>query len=55
MEENLYPIFFQGKNWYEKDCDEVFVCYYHSRYSLDGAMSVYVGDGERIMPNGMWL
>ena len=50
----LYPIQYKGKLWYEKDCHDLFVAFYHSKSDLDFNMSVYVGDGERIAPNG-WV
>ena len=53
-QEKIYPIYFKGKLWREKDCADVFVCFYHSKDSLDFMQSVYVGDGLRIQPDGTW-
>lgn len=55
MEEKLYPVYFKGRNWEEKDCADLFVCFYHSRHSLDWQTSVYVSEGERIQPDGTWV
>lgn len=51
---NLYPILYKGRLWHEKDCHELFVAFYHSNSDLDFNMSVYVGEGERITPDG-WI
>lgn len=50
--EKLYPVFFNGKNYYKKDCDEIFTAFYHSRDALGLNCSVYVSEGMRICPDG---
>lgn len=48
----LYPIYYDGVWWYEEDCDDVFVCFYHDRYSLNFEMGVYVAEGIWVYPDG---
>lgn len=54
-EEELYPIYFNGKWYEEKDCDDIFTAFYSGPYSLGVDCSVYVGDGMRICPDGKWI
>jgi hypothetical protein len=52
-EEKLYPITYGGityKN--ENEVDEIFAQFYHSRYSLNSEMGVYIGDDIWVYPNG---
>jgi hypothetical protein len=30
-EEKLFPVYFNGKKYYEKDCDDVFLAFYHCK------------------------
>lgn len=55
MSDNLYPLKFNNKLYYEKDCDGTFAAFYTSRYSLRWDGSVYVGDGMSVYPNGEWI
>jgi len=55
MEENLYPVSFEGKLWNECDCDDIFVAFYTTKYALAPDCSVYVSEGDRIQPNGNWI
>lgn len=55
MKDKLYPIYYNGKKYKKEDVNDVFGCFYHSKDSLDDRMSVYVGDGMRITPNGDWV
>jgi hypothetical protein len=54
-EEDLYPIFYNGKYWNEDEVDGVFSAFYHSRFSLGEDSSVYIGDGDRVTPDGRWI
>jgi len=54
MEENLYPIYYKGKNWKESEVNDVFRCYYHTVHALDHNKTVYVAEGLRIAPDGEW-
>lgn len=53
--EKIYPIFFKDKCYYEKDCDEIFSAFYHTKYALGFNCSVYVSEGMRICPDGTWI
>ena len=55
MKEDKYPIVYKGRDWYEDDCNDVFLCFYDSISSLGWDKSVYVADGERILPDGEWV
>jgi len=50
--EKLYPVFFKGKNYFQKDCDDLFAAFYHSRDALGFNCSVYVSEDLRICPDG---
>jgi len=52
MEEELFPVYFNGKEYYEEDCDDVFLALYHSRESLNDLGGVYMGDGDSVYPDG---
>lgn len=52
---NLYPINYKGKIYYEEDCSGIFTSFYTSRYSLQFDGSVYVGEGMSVFPDGEWV
>lgn len=52
MNKNMFPVKYDEKLWKEKDCNGVFLSYYHSPYSLRFNSSVYIGDGISIFPDG---
>lgn len=54
MEENLYPLEYDGILWQEEDVNDIFRSFYHTKYSLAPDMSVYVAEGMRITPDGEW-
>nr|DAI89602.1 MAG TPA: hypothetical protein [Caudoviricetes sp.] len=51
----MYPIMYKGKEWYEEDCDDVFLSFYSCPQALGWDQSVYVAEGERIYPDGEWV
>ena len=53
--EDLYPIFFEGELLEEDDVDDMFACFYTSKAALLWDMSVYVGDGVRVQPDGTMM
>lgn len=55
MNNNLYPIKFNDKLYYEKDCDGTFVAFYTNRYALRIDGFVYIGDGMSVNPEGKWI
>jgi hypothetical protein len=51
-EEKIDPVYYDGKYWEEEDCDDVFVAFYHTRWSLNIEMGVYVSEGTWVYPDG---
>jgi hypothetical protein len=51
-EEELFPVYFNGEEYYEKDCDDVFWAFYHCREALNGMNGVYLTDGTWVYPDG---
>lgn len=51
-EESLYPVEYNGKLYYEKDCDDVYTSFYHTRFALMFNSGVYVSDGVIVYPDG---
>ena len=55
IKEKLYPIFFKGKKYYEKDCDDLFAGVYNDRESYElGGGGVYISNGFTIFPDGTY-
>lgn len=48
----LYPVTFNGKNYYEKDCDDLFTAFYNDPLDLMDDGSVYASDGVYVFPDG---
>ena len=51
-EENLYPVYYEGKRYFEKDCDEMFLCFYHTVHALNGDRGVYMFEDVWVYPDG---
>lgn len=51
IEEKIWPVYYDGKYWYEKDCGELFKALYHERIMLRDDGCVYVGDGSWVYPD----
>ena len=51
IEESLWPVEYDNKLWYEKDCGSIFRSFYHSRYSLRADGCVYISDGSWVFPD----
>lgn len=51
----IYPIHYNDRLYYEKDCNEVFIGFYSGPDSLGESSSVYVCDGLRVCPDGKWI
>lgn len=49
---DLFPIFYDGKYYHEKDCDEIFLDFYSCSEALTYDKSVYIGDGCFVYPDG---
>ncbi len=51
-EDKLFPVHFDGEKYYEKDCDDFFLGFYHSKESLNGLGGVYLSEGTWVYPDG---
>ncbi len=51
----LYPIHFNGKEYFRKDCHPTFVAFYTCIEALRCDFSVYIADGVAIQPDGTIL
>jgi len=49
---SLFPILFNGKQYYEKDCDGIFLCFYTCRESLNDLNGVYMSEDMWVYPDG---
>ena len=52
IEKRTFPIIYEGKSYYEKDCDEMFLSYYDCPEALINGCCVYVSDNMVIFPDG---
>lgn len=50
--DSMFPVFYNGKKWYEDDCDDMFLAFYHCEEALNGDGGVYVGDDMSVYPDG---
>jgi hypothetical protein len=50
--ENLFPIYYRGKNYYKEDCDETFLSIYDDMRILNTDKGIYISGGESIYPDG---
>ncbi len=51
-QEQIYPFYWNNREWSEEDCDEVFVSFYTAKIARRDDGSVYIGDGVSIFPDG---
>ena len=49
---SLYPVIYNEKKYYKKDCDDLFVDMYYSVMQLNEGCGVYLSDGVYIYPDG---
>lgn len=63
-ERQLYPVNYNGRDWYEEDCDEMFNAVYTDRVifsrfaglpgdTFDSSLGVCIGEGVWITPDGV--
>jgi hypothetical protein len=52
MSEKLYPIYYNGKKLYKKDCDDLFTVYYCCKDAINSFGAVYLSDDTWIYPDG---
>lgn len=48
----LFPIYYNGEKYYEKDCDDLFLSFYDGDYTLNSEGGVYLGEDIYIYPDG---
>lgn len=46
-----YPVYYNGKEYYEDDCGDIFLAVYHNRYCLTDENSVYLGSKSYVFPD----
>ena len=49
---NLFPITYEGKEYYENDCDDVFLSFYHFPEVLNTECGVFMAGGLWVYPDG---
>ena len=49
---NLFPVFFKGKKYFEKDCDDVFLAVYTCKEALNWEGGVYLSNDTWVYPDG---
>ena len=49
---NNFPVEYDGKNYYEKDCDDIFLAFYEERFQLNGDGGVYMSEDIWVYPDG---
>lgn len=52
IQEHLFPITYNGKEYYEKDCDEMYITFYNDVMALNENGGVYMSDGMWVYPDG---
>jgi|TARA_Y100000034_G_scaffold81383_1_gene97536 hypothetical protein len=48
----LFPIYFKGKKYLEKDCNDVFLGFYTSKEALNEENGVYLAEDMWVYPDG---
>jgi len=48
----MFPVYFRGKKYYEKDCNSIFLSFYSCREALGFGSGVYWTEGLLIYPDG---
>lgn len=51
-EKDLYPIKYNDKLWFYKDCDELFRDMYYTKEQLNSECGVYLSEDMWIYPDG---
>ena len=51
-DEKLYPVSYDGKMWKEKDCNDIFKSFYHTRNALNDNGGVYMHEQTWVYPDG---
>lgn len=48
----LFPIYYNGRNYYREHCDKVFLAHYTARTNLYCGHSLYLGENMGMGPDG---
>lgn len=51
MQEELFPVYFNGKKYNKKDCGDIFLQFYFTKDALNGDGGVYLSDGMWVYPD----
>lgn len=51
-EEKLFPVLYDGKKYYKKDCDDIFLSFYFCREALNELGGVYMTEDTWVYPDG---
>lgn len=49
---DMFPIHYKGKLWFEKDCRDEFLAFYSHKFCLTCDSSVYLMGGVYMFPDG---
>jgi len=52
LSEDLFPVSFKGKDYYENDCSDLYLSVYHSKMILNDLGGVYLSNGNWVYPDG---
>lgn len=52
MSNGMFPVYFNGKEYNEKDCDDLFLSFYTCVEALNSEGGVYVSEGMWTYPDG---
>jgi len=50
--ESLFPVYYNHKPYYKKDCDQIFLDFYNCRESLNVNGGVYLSEDIWVYPDG---
>lgn len=50
--QKLFPVYFNNKMYYEKDCNDIFLSFYDCKESLNYLGGVYLSEGTWVYPDG---
>lgn len=49
---DLFPVHFNGKDYYEQDCNDLFLSFYGDINALNELGGVYIAEGSWVYPDG---
>lgn len=52
MEEALFPVHFNGVDYFEEDCNDTFLSFYDCKDALNDLGGVYMFEGTWVYPDG---